>query len=326
MISGLGKALVAHGHEVETIGFPFKFEPETYLSDLMDYCAGQDVERFNGFHVDKVIALQFPAYYVKHPDKVLWLMHQHRTVYELDDQQNSACEFIALKNKIHEYDTDKLARIPNRYSMCKNVSRRLETYNKIETTPLYHPPANADKFYCKNSYDYIFSPSRLEKLKRQDILIRAMALIQSPVKAIIAGDGGQRQYYEKLITTLGLWDKIGLVGLIPEEEKITLYARSLGVFFAPFDEDYGYVTLEAMLSSKPVITGTDSGGPLEFVVPDQTGFVVEPTPESVAQKIDWLYWNKQKAVQMGEHGRQVYRDKDISWNNVVESLLSAKRC
>ena len=41
--------------------------------------------------------------------------------------------------------------------------------------------------------------------------------------------------------------------------------EALGVIFPPLDEDYGYVTLEAMLAAKPVITCTDSGGPLEFV-------------------------------------------------------------
>ena len=35
--------------------------------------------------------------------------------------------------------------------------------------------------------------------------------------------------------------------------------------FAPFDEDFGYVTLESFLAHKPVITATDAGGPLEFV-------------------------------------------------------------
>ena len=42
------------------------------------------------------------------------------------------------------------------------------------------------------------------------------------------------------------------------------------------------MTLEAMLSAKPVITCSDSGGPLEFVMDQQTGLVAGSTPESVA--------------------------------------------
>ena len=41
MVSGLAAALRAQGHEVEVIGFPFKFHPETYVENLMDYCASQ---------------------------------------------------------------------------------------------------------------------------------------------------------------------------------------------------------------------------------------------------------------------------------------------
>ena len=321
MVSGLATALKAHGHDVETISFPFKFKPETYLSGLMDYCAGQDFENFNGFHVDKVIALQFPAYYVNHPNRVLWLMHQHRPVYELCDDTNSSPSFTALKTKIHRFDSKKLASIPIRYSMCKNVSSRLEKYNHINSQPIYHPPANADTFYCEESYNYIFFPSRLEKLKRQDLLIKAMAHTRSPARAIIAGEGGQRAYYEEMIRSLGLSDKVRLIGHISEQEKRVLFARSLGVFFGPFDEDYGYVTLEAMLSSKPVITCRDSGGPLEFVVHDETGFVVAPDPVQIAEKIDWLFWNKQKAIQLGERGRRAYVSKNISWDAVVKTLL-----
>jgi len=54
------------------------------------------------------------------------------------------------------------------------------------------------------------------------------------------------------------------------------------------DEDLGYVALEAMYAGKPVVTCLDSGGPLEFVVHDQTGFVTEPTPEALAEAIDRL--------------------------------------
>jgi glycosyltransferase involved in cell wall biosynthesis len=93
------------------------------------------------------------------------------------------------------------------------------------------------------------------------------------------------------------------------------------VFFGPQDEDYGYITLEAMLSSKPVITCTDSGGPLEFVKDEETGFVVEPDPVRIAEKIDWLYTQKKKAREMGQAGRQAYQKKNINWNSVVDTLL-----
>ena len=48
---------------------------------------------------------------------------------------------------------------------------------------------------------------------------------------------------------------------ISDEEKLRLYANCLGVIYPPLDEDYGYITLEAMLAQKPVVTTRDAGGP-----------------------------------------------------------------
>ena len=123
------------------------------------------------------------------------------------------------------------------------------------------------------------------------------------------------------IRQLKVEDRVEWLGWISEEQKRELYANCLGVVFPPADEDYGYITLEAMLSSKPVITCSDSGGPLEFVVDRQTGLVAEPTPESVAQAMDTLWADRRCAARMGEAGRVRYADLKISWDNVVEKLL-----
>ncbi len=321
MTKGLQKALMDHGHNTDIVRFPFNFCSHRFISELMDYCIHQDFESFNGQVIDKVIALQFPAYYVQHPDKTLWLMHQHRTAYDLYDKAKTCRETNALQKKIVAYDNREFAKFFRIFTMCRNISKRLYTFNTIKSTPLYHPPACEERFYCKESYDYIFFPSRLEMLKRQDLLIKAMSYTRSPVMAVIAGEGGQKHHFYQLIEHLHLKNKVCLTGHVGEAEKYRLYARSLAVFFGPYDEDYGYITLEAMLSAKPVITCTDSGGPLEFVVDKETGFVVEPDPMQIAKKIDWLYDNRHKAKQMGEAGKQSYLKKNINWNTVVEQLL-----
>jgi glycosyltransferase involved in cell wall biosynthesis len=94
------------------------------------------------------------------------------------------------------------------------------------------------------------------------------------------------------------------------------------VIFPPFDEDYGYVTPEAMLARKPVITCCDSGGPLEFVIHRQTGLVAESRPESLAAAMDELWDPGTPAHQWGEAGRQRYADMHIGWSHVLEKLLA----
>lgn len=321
MTEGLMNALKKAGHDVEIVSTPFKFYPESYIDNLIDFWNNQDFNNFNGYDIDKLITLQFPAYYVQHKDSILWLIHQHRAVYELYDEENSTEELQKLRKKIYKIDNERLSQYSKIFTISKTVSKRLKKFNNIDSIPLYHPPFGENLFYTEEPYNYIFYPSRLETLKRQDLLIYAMKFTKTPIKTIIAGNGGQRSRYEQLIQDLNITDKVKLIGFITEEEKHALYARSLAVFFGPFDEDYGYVTLEAMLSLKPIITCSDSGGSLEFIIDGENGFVLEPDPKLIAEKIDWFYYNKQKTKKMGKNGLEIYKNKNIYWHNVVDFLL-----
>ena len=309
MTLGLYHALKKEGYQVEIVTVPFKFFPEDYISNLIDFWMNQDFNNFNGYEIDKVIVLQFPAYYVKSDHKVLWLMHQHRAVYDIYDEKKASKGLGSLRAKIINSDNIEFSKLKTIFTMSQNISNRLKKFNHVDSLALYHPPFGENHFYCEEAYDYIFYPSRHETLKRQDLLIRAMKCTKTPVKALIAGMGGQTPRYSQLIEDLGLKHKVRLVGQISEREKYTLYARSLAVFFGPLDEDYGYVTLEAMLSSKPVITCTDSGGPLEFVTHLDNGFTLQSHPEVIGEKIDWFYHHRQEAREMGRRGLGFTRTK-----------------
>jgi glycosyltransferase involved in cell wall biosynthesis len=320
-IAGLTAALSRQGHDVVCLRFPFRFSPIAAISSLMDFCEDYDANVPNGVRVDRVISLQFPGYGVIHDEHILWLLHQHRAAYELYDEARSAPDERLLRDRIRAFDNRTIGRISRRFANSARVAKRLEQFNELTAEPLYHPPYDADRFFCESVYDYIFFPSRLETLKRQDLLIEAARRIRSPVGFLIVGAGGQRSRYERLIEAYGLRHRVRLLGRVSEEEKLAFYARSLAVFFGPHDEDYGYVTLEAMLSSKPVITCTDSGGPLELVEHEVTGLVVDPDPDAVADAIDRLHEDRGLAAEMGRAGRRRYGDLEISWNRVVTRLL-----
>jgi glycosyltransferase involved in cell wall biosynthesis len=156
-------------------------------------------------------------------------------------------------------------------------------------------------------------------VKRVDLAIAAMTHVPPPVKLIIAGDGSQRAAAERAVSDQGLTDRVVFRGGLEGNELIDLYAGSLAVVYAPFDEDYGYVTLEAFLSAKPVITATDSGGTLEFVVHDQNGVVCAPEPAAIGAAIANLAANRARAAQLGQAG--LARARQITWDGVVERLL-----
>jgi glycosyltransferase involved in cell wall biosynthesis len=166
-------------------------------------------------------------------------------------------------------------------------------------------------------------PSRLEPQKRQELLIEAMRYTNSPVKAIFAGAVSERSRYETLIRGHGVGDRVRMLGFVDEAKLLRLYEQALAVCYLPFDEDYGYVTLEAMLAERPVIVAKDSGGPTEFIENEVEGFVVEPEPRAIAESLDKLFRDRALARKMGLRGREKIGAMNLSWQHVVERIISA---
>lgn len=321
-IANLCAALRAAGHDVALLQLPFKFAPESDIERLMAFCDGYDLSAPNGQQVDRVISLQFPGYGVRHPRHVVWLMHQHRAVYELFDAREATPALAHLRDAIAAYDRRVLGKVSRRYANSRRVAERLLQHNGLDATPLYHPPPGAEQLRCDEPWNYVFYPSRLESLKRQDLVIEAARLLCGNVKVLIGGEGGQRERYQRLIERHDLADRVRLIGAFSEAERITLYSHALAVIFPPFDEDLGYVALEAMYAAKPVVTCRDSGGPLEFVVHGETGEVAEPSPAALADAIDRLAANPGRARAMGIAGRDRILAMDLTWQRVVSTLCA----
>lgn len=323
--ANLRTACLEAGHEAEIITQPFRFRPPDEIRRAMQIWESENFFELSGYTPDVTICLRFPSYAVKAPRKVLWLLHQHRAAYDMWNagaDADTSGDAIRLRDEIRAFDARHIGAFKHRYANSANVARRLREYCGIESTPLYHPPRLTEGFYTLPAEPYVFFPSRLEALKRQTLLIEAMRHVRSPVVALIGGTGGQQSTCEQLIVRHGLANRVRLLGALSDDELRAYYAASLAVFFGPKDEDYGYVTLEAMLSGKPVITCKDSGGPLEFVLDGETGFVVEPEPRAVADAIDRLAADGEASRKMGETGRARYLSMGISWQSVVETLLA----
>ena len=325
-IRGLTLALRQDGHEVECLQLPFMFNPVSEIEMAMDRAENLSMIAPSGQSVDRLIGLQFPAYAVKHPNSVGWIMHQHRAVYELYDPNRATKELNLLQEKIKAFDARTLMPMSKTARLFANSSRvagRLKQYNDLKAQPLYHPPPLAEMFYCNEAQPYFFFPSRFEVLKRQILVIEAFKDVNPRLMLVFAGEGGQLENAKALANRLDLLDRVHFLGKISQSEKISWMANALAVLFPSFDEDYGYVTLEAMLAAKPVITCSDSGGPLEFVISDETGLVVEPTGAELSEAMEYLANNTARAREMGQSGLARYKNLGISWNRVVEKLLSA---
>lgn len=330
LASDLLDALRAEGHKAEIVTVPFRPNPPDGILDQMLACRLFDLSDFNNQTVERVIALKFPAYLIPHPNKVIWLVHQHRTAYELwghelGDMQNDP-RGIAVRDAIREADRQLIPETRSVFTISKNVTRRLRHYTGVDSIPLYPPVRDASAFYCaKQTEEYFFFPSRLSRPKRQELVLKALVRTQEKVCVRFTGlpdDPLHGEELKQLTIKLNLSQRVTWLGRISDQEKRDAYARAIGVVFPPLDEDYGYVTLEAMLSSKAVITCRDSGGPLEFVKQEKTGLIVEPTTQDLAQAFDRLWRDRALAAELGSAGRKAYDQLDLSWSNTVTALLA----
>lgn len=326
----LQEALRRVGHQVETVAIPFKWYPPERMIDAMLACRLLDLTEACGRKIDRVIGLKFPAYLIPHPNKVLWILHQHRQAYEQWEHPLSDMVYYGngreVRDAIRHADTTLIPEARAVFTNSQNVSRRLKRFCGLDSTPLYHPPHHADAFYCNGAEPYFFFPSRINASKRQHLAIQALARADEKFRLVLCGESEDDNYYQTLtkeISILNLQDRVKFLGRVGEKEKLQLYANCTGVIYPPVDEDYGYVTLEAMLSSKPVVTCTDSGGPLEFIRDGETGLVTAPEPEALGGAMSRLAGDQAFAAIIGRTAREDYLRRDISWQNVVETLVPA---
>lgn len=322
-VTGLLAELRRRGLRAERVSIPFKWYPKNVLLAQAAGWRMVDLSESNGEPIDLVIATKFPTYFVRHPNKVTWLFHQYRAIYELCGTPYS--EFgheeadVRLRDRMMQMDRDAIGESRRIFSIARNTSSRLARYNGLAAEPLYHPPPLAGLLKPGSFGSYVLSVGRLELTKRVDLIVKALALAPPQVKLVIVGEGPLRAPLEALSEGAGVADRVQFTGRVDDRQLVDLYAGALAVVFPPFDEDYGYITLEAFLARKPVITTTDAGGPLEFVQDAVNGFITEPRPEAIAHAIARLAADAGLAARLGDTGYE--RARAITWDRVVDRLV-----
>ncbi len=149
--------------------------------------------------------------------------------------------------------------------------------------------------------------ARLEHEKDIASLVQAMAEVVRDLphaRCIIAGDGAQRDALRAQIARLGLGQSVALLGFRPDAAAVMAAAD---LFVLPsVAEPFGLVLLEAMAGGKAVIA-TQAGGPLEIVVPEETGLLVPPAAaHELARAILRLLRDSALRDAMGRQGQARY--------------------
>jgi glycosyltransferase involved in cell wall biosynthesis len=319
------QALNEYGYDADLILTP----QNRFGRQLRAYMANRyyDIEEDGlGRVIHQVITFRFPSYAVKHPHHMCWLNHRLREYY---DQWAFLYSQLGVKGKIkekmrrqliHMIDTRLLKHnVTKLYAQSSTIQKRLERWGGIKSEVLFPPPP--PRAYHTESYgNTIFSVSRLQRLKRLDLLVESFKHVRNKdLQVVIIGDGPEQKNIIRKIKDNNLEKRITLLGKSTEKTVLDHFANCRAVFFAPEQEDYGFVTGESFASRKAVITASDSGGPAELVKDGETGFVCEPNPVALAEKMDQLAEDETLARRMGENAYKFI--SKITWEKTVQKLV-----
>ncbi|HYK41891.1 MAG TPA: glycosyltransferase family 4 protein [Thermoanaerobaculia bacterium] len=285
---------------------------------------GLDLSEAGGRPVDAVIATRFPSYAIRHPNKVVWLIHQYRQVYDqygtpysdftVSPEDRRTREVVARIDQVGLTEARKI------FANSATVAARLSKHNRIASRPLYHPPPLVGRYRQGPFGDHALLVGRLDAWKRADLAVSALAHAPA-ARLVIVGRGPEEARLRRLVGETGVAERVRWIARASDEELLELYATARIVVVPPAGEDLGYVPLEAFLSGKPVLTTEDAGGPLEFVENGVSGLVVAPRPESIGAALRVAWEDTAALAEMGERGRR--RVSLLSWDAVVEELLGA---
>jgi len=314
--AGLHRGFVDAGFAADLVAIrsdesTFEAIEETYLR-----CYDFDASAF-----DAVVSTKAPTYLVRHPNHVCYLVHTIRVFYDMFDSafEGGGRRVQAQRRLVQRLDTLALSRPRTRsvFAIGHEVARRLDRHNGIEATVL-HPPVGLDALHAGPFGDYVLLPGRLHRWKRVQLAIAAMRHVARPLRLLIAGSGEDE---DALRASAAADERIVFLGRVPDDELVELYANALAIAFVPLREDYGYVTVEAFRSGKPVVTCTDSGEAALLVEHERTGLVVAPDARTIASAFERLHDDRGLAHALGAAAHA--RERTIRWDRVVPILSSA---
>ncbi|OQX08778.1 MAG: hypothetical protein BWK73_24510 [Thiothrix lacustris] len=204
-------------------------------------------------------------------------------------------------------------------AISHTVAARVDHFPADTVVEVFYHPTTLRGLHT-GQQQYFFTASRLDKPKRIDLIIRAWLAADVTYPLYIAGNGPCEAAWQQLASSN---PHIVFLGYVTDQQLAEYYAHALAVIFVPEQEDYGLITLEAMLAGKPVITTNDAGGVTELVQHGVTGWVVAPQVTSLAQALNTCASTPALAARYGEAGK--YWAEQISWDKLHAFLVVGLR-
>ena len=325
LTEGLNKAFnELSDHSAEIVKLPV--DERTFLRTAKAYSSFRNL---NLDHFDLIISLKYPAWMVRHRNHVCYMTHRLRGVYDCFPGKVDTIRYIKelpkasrlggvyMRKYIHNRDNKALTieNITDFFCISETVKQRQEYFPAGSEPKVIYPPTALEGLRSEPG-QYLFTVSRLDQPKRIDLIIEAFKRVKGEIELRIAGDGSMKDGLEEMAASD---HRIKFLGFLSDKDLVEQYASSIAVVFVPQQEDFGLITVEAMKSKKPVITCRDSGGPVELVENEKSGFIVEPDVDQLANAMQKLIDNKEYAANLGEAAFDKVRS--INWQNTVDQFF-----
>ncbi|MEM7337797.1 MAG: glycosyltransferase family 1 protein [Actinomycetota bacterium] len=158
------------------------------------------------------------------------------------------------------------------------------------------------------------------RLAREKGIDRLRWLQRIPdVKLVIVGDGPQADELKQLLPKAHFTGMLRGIGLATAMASLDVFVHT------GTHETFGQTIQEAMASGLPVVAPA-SGGPLDLVVPDETGYLYEPDSDTaMVSAVNKLVSDPDRRRQFGAAGR--IRTEERGWDRLGDELIETyHRC
>lgn len=320
LVAELVGALSAAGHQSEAVLVPAASDPERLLDAALAW-------RLVPLDADLVIAVDFPAYFARHPRKVAWLAdNQRRDGHEsvLEPGPDPALDRTWAEDlrQVVDWDIRALAEARQRYAVSDHLADRVRRQCGLSAATLPAPPPLADRLRPRavGTGSFVLHVARPGIDERPGLFLAGLAATERPVPGVVACVGRSPGSLPADVERLALGDRVHLPRSVSDGTMVDLFTNAIAVVHTPVTADQAQVTLQAFRAGVPVITTADSGPVLEWVEHHVTGLVTDGTAASLGAAIDQLHAEPDLAARLGAAGRA--RVADLGWERVVGSLTA----
>ncbi len=177
----------------------------------------------------------------------------------------------------------------------------------------------------KKKKNQILFLGRLAGNKGCHYLVEAMPKILAKhpdTKLVICGEGSEKADILALIKKYGIEKSIEWYGMVDFAKLVELFYTSLVYVFPSIDrlEAFGIVQLEAM-ANYTAVAASDIPGPNAVMDIGKSGVLYpKMNPQAIADAVNDLLSNPEKALEMGRVGRKLVETK-YDWKNIAGQVV-----